>query len=99
MTTGIPDKPSNPRLARLYDKHLKAGDEIRAANEEALIVWHQNEWGCAGWLLLITLGIVTAFIVPLILWLLGAFSKDGQLITYTIKRSGGVKKHVKYGAK
>jgi fumarate reductase subunit D len=35
---------------------------------------------------------VTAFIVPIILLILGALSPGGQLITYTVKPNGKIKK-------
>jgi fumarate reductase subunit D len=55
-------------------------------------VFRRNQWGCGGLILLIILGIVTAFIVPIILLILGALSPGGQLITYTVKPNGKIKK-------
>lgn len=92
-------RPSNPKLAKLFDKHLQAGDEIRYADETQLVVFKQNKWGCTGLLLLIALGIITAFIVPLILLLMGAFAPGGQVITYTVKKNGKIKTKAKAAQK
>lgn len=84
-------RPSNPKLAKLFDKHLQAGDEIRYADDNQLVVFKQNKWGCGGLLLLIVLGILTALIVPIILLIMGALAPGGQVITYTVKKNGKIK--------
>lgn len=88
-------RPDNPKLAKLFDKHLQAGHEIRYSDDTRLVVWKKNELGCGGLILLILLGLLTAFIVPLILLLLGALSPRGQVITYTVKPNGNIKTQTK----
>lgn len=85
-------KPSNPKLAKLYMDAVRSGAEIRHVDETTLVVWSRNTWGCGGVLLLIILGVLTAFIVPLILLFLGALAPGGQITTYTLMPSGRVKK-------
>lgn len=85
-------RPSHPALARHFDDALSRGYEIRYADEHQVVVYRQNSWGCGGCLLLILLGIVTVFIVPIILLLLGVIAPGGQVITYTLQPNGRVKK-------
>lgn len=93
MTTpaGV-SRPTNPKLAKIFDEAIRSGREVRFADETTVVVYQKNQWGAGGCLLLIILGIVTAFIVPIILLLLGALSPGGQVITYTLKPNGRVKK-------
>lgn len=85
-------RPSNPKLAKIFDDALHSGREIRYADETQVVVYQKNQWGCGGIILLILLGIITAFIVPIILLILGAFAPGGQVITYTLQPNGKVKK-------
>lgn len=94
-----PEAPSNPKLAKLFHQHLQAGDQIRYVDDTTLVVWHQNQVGAFGCLTLILLGLITAFIVPIILLILGGLSPNGQLITYTVKRNGKIKKTSKAAPK
>lgn len=85
-------RPTNPDLAKLFDKHLHAGDTIRYADDTQMIVWHPTGIGCAGLIGLIIIGMLTLFIVPVILLVLGALNPSGQLITYTVQDNGKIKK-------
>lgn len=91
MTTPF-QRPTDPKLARVFDEALHDGLEIRYADEQQVVIWKRNQWGCGGITLLILLGIVTAFIVPLVLLILGALSPSGQVITYTLTPSGKIQK-------
>ena len=91
MTTPF-QRPTDPKLAKVFDDALHEGLEIRYADESQVVIWKKNQWGCGGILLLILLGIVTAFIVPLVLLIFGALSPSGQVITYTLSPSGSIKK-------
>jgi hypothetical protein len=86
------NRPTHPQLAKIFDKAIREGLEIRYADDTQLVVFRRNQWVCGGLILLIILGIVTAFIVPIILLILGALSPGGQLITYTVKPNGKIKK-------
>lgn len=88
----MPQRPSNPDLAKLFDKHMRAGDTIRYADDTQMIVWHPTGLGCGALIWLILLGILTLFIVPIILLILGALNPSGQLITYTVQDNGKIKK-------
>lgn len=66
--------------------------EIRYADDTQVVVYRKNQWGCGGIILLIVLGLLTAFIVPIILLILGALAPGGQVITYTLRPNGSVKK-------
>ena len=88
-------RPTNKKLAKIFDDALSHGLEIRYSDDTQLVVFRKNEWGCGGLILLIILGLVTAFIVPIILLILGAFSPGGQIITYTVKPNGKIKKKTK----
>lgn len=81
-----PEAPSNPKLAKLFHQHLQAGDQIRYVDDTTLVVWHQNQVGAFGCL-------------TLILLILGGLSPNGQLITYTVKRNGKIKKTSKAAPK
>lgn len=85
-------RPSNPKLAKIFDDAIRSGREVRYADEASVVVYQKNELGAGGCLMLILLGLITAFIVPLILLLLGALSPSGQVITYTLKPNGRIKK-------
>ncbi|WP_157486884.1 hypothetical protein [Leucobacter salsicius] len=85
-------RPSNKNLAKIFDQSLQGGMEIRYADETQVVVYRKNQWGCGGLIFLIVIGLLTAFIVPLILLILGAFAPGGQVITYTLKPNGKVKK-------
>lgn len=89
------DRPTQPDLARLYDDAVSAGHEIRYASDERLVVYVENRWGCGGILLLIALGIVTAFIVPIILLVLGMLAPGGRVYTYELQPNGKVKRSMK----
>lgn len=91
MTNGQ-SRPANPRLAGAFDKLVQTGYEIRYADETQVVGWKKNQWGCGGLIFLILLGVLTVFIVPLILLILGAFSPGGHTITYTLKPNGKLKK-------
>lgn len=93
MTTpaGI-SRPTNPKLARVFDDAVQNGLEIRYVDEQQVVVYRQNKWGCGGLILLIVLGMLTLFIVPIILLVLGALAPGGQVITYTLKPNGKLKK-------
>ena len=84
-------RPSDPKLAKIFDRSLQRGLEVRYADETQVVVFRRNQWGCGGIILLILLGLLTAFIVPLIIILLGALSPSGQVITYTLKPNGRIK--------
>lgn len=86
-----PTRPTNPKLARVFDDALRKGLEIRYADDTQVVVWKRSQWGCGGIIFLILIGLLTAFIVPLILILLGALSPSGQVITYTLKPNGKLK--------
>lgn len=88
-------RPTQPQLARLFDSAVQSGAEIRYADDTQLVVFRRTSLGCGGLLMLILLGIVTAFIVPVILVLLGAFSKTGQITTYTVRPNGTIKKRAR----
>jgi len=93
MTTSAAyPRPTDRRLAKAFDDALTRGYEIRYADETRVVVYRKNQWGCGGLLFLILLGVLTAFIVPLILLILGAFSPSGQTITYELKPNGKLKK-------
>lgn len=85
-------RPSNPKLAKIFDQALQNGQEIRFADEQHVIVYSKNQWGCGGLIFLIVIGLLTAFIVPLVLLILGALSPGGQVTTYTLKPNGKIKK-------
>jgi len=85
-------RPENKKLAAIFDDAISRGYEIRYADERRLSVYRKNQWGCFGILLLILIGILTVFIVPIILFILGVISPGGQVITYTLTDSGQVKK-------
>lgn len=93
MTTpaGI-SRPTNPKLARVFDDAVQNGLEIRYVDEQQVVVYRQNKWGCGGLILLIVLGMLTLFIVPIILLVLGALAPGGQVITYTLMPNGKLKK-------
>jgi len=91
-TSAAYSRPSDRRLAQAFDDALTRGWEIRYADETRVVVYRKNQWGCGGLILLILLGVLTAFIVPLILLILGAFAPGGQTITYELKPNGKVKK-------
>lgn len=90
-----PVRPSHPQLARLFDLAVQSGAEIRYVDETQLVVFRKNTLGCGGCLLLVLLGLATAFIVPIILLLLGTFSNGGQVTTYTLRPNGRVKKRTR----
>lgn len=92
MTTAAFQRPTNAKLARIYDDAIRSGREIRYADDTTVVVYEKNEMGAGGCLMLILLGIITAFIVPIILLILGALSPSGRVITYTLKPNGKVKK-------
>lgn len=86
-----PQRPTNPRLAKVFDEAIRSGKEIRYVDESTLVVYQVNQWGCGGLLFLLLIGLLTAFIVPLILLILGALSPGGQVITYTVRPNGRLK--------
>ncbi|MFJ4174010.1 hypothetical protein [Microbacterium sp. NPDC089696] len=88
---GAVSRPSNPKLARIFDDAIRSGREVRYADETSVVVYQRNQWGCGGIILLILLGLLTAFIVPIILLVLGAFAPGGQVITHTLQPNGRVK--------
>lgn len=90
-------RPQHPVLARRFDEAVERGWEVRYADDTRLVVWRRNELGCGGLLVLLLLGLVTAFIVPVVLLVLGALSPSGQIITYTVTQSGKVKKKSRAG--
>ncbi|MFF2054123.1 hypothetical protein ACFVU2_21130 [Leifsonia sp. NPDC058194] len=85
-------KPANPRLAKVFDEAIARGHQIRYADETQVAVFQRNELGCMGLILLIIIGLLTAFIVPIILLVIGALSPRGRVITYTVKPNGKIKK-------
>lgn len=85
-------RPTNKKLAKIFDQALHNGLEIRYADETQVVTYRKNQWGCGGLILLFLIGVVTAFIVPLILLILGALSPGGQVTTYTLKPNGKLKK-------
>ncbi|UOE45456.1 hypothetical protein [Agromyces larvae] len=85
-------RPSHPALAKVFDQAIQSGLEVRYADEQQVVVFRKNQWGCGGIIFLIILGLLTAFIVPLVLLILGAFAPGGQVITYTLKPNGKLKK-------
>lgn len=85
-------RPANPALARVFDEAIRKGHEIRYADETQVVTWQRNQLGCAGLIILILLGIITAFIVPIILLVLGALSPSGQVTTFTLQPNGKLKK-------
>ncbi|WP_217132315.1 hypothetical protein [Leucobacter chinensis] len=85
-------RPENPRLARCFDDALSRGYEIRYVDETQVIADRKNTWGCLGLAFLFGIGVLTAFVVPIILLILGAFAPRGQVITYRLKRNGKVSK-------
>lgn len=85
-------RPSNPKLAKIFDDAIQSGREIRFADETTVVVYQKNQWGCGGIILLILLGIFTLLIVPIILLILGALAPGGQVITYTLQPNGKIKK-------
>lgn len=88
-------RPTQPQLARLFDREVQSGAEVRCADDTQLVVFRRTSLDCGGVLMLILLGIVTAFLVPMILLLLGAFSKTGQITTYTVRPDGTIKKRTR----
>ena len=84
-------RPTNARLAKVFDDALKNGLEIRYADDSQVVIYQRNHWGCGGLIVLLILGLLTAFIVPIILLVLGALSPSGQVITYTVKPNGKLK--------
>lgn len=91
-TSGGVTRPSNPKLAKVFDQAIQNGLEVRYADDTRVVVFRKNQWGCGGLILLIILGILTVFIVPIILLILGALAPGGQVITYTLTSSGKIKK-------
>ena len=87
-----PTRPTHPGLAQAFDRELRAGHEIRYADDTQVVAYRKNQWGCLGIIFLIIIGLLTVFIVPIILFILGALSPGGQTITYTLKPNGKVKK-------
>lgn len=85
-------RPQQPALAKIFDKAIQSGQEIRYADETQVVVYRQNKWGCGGLIFLIVVGLLTVFIVPLILLVLGALAPGGQITTYTLQPNGKVKK-------
>ncbi|QAB18780.1 hypothetical protein Leucomu_13445 [Leucobacter muris] len=85
-------RPSNSKLAKIFDEAIQNGLEIRYSSEQQVVVYRKNQWGCGGLILLVILGILTAFIVPIILLVLGALSPGGQVTTYTLMPNGKIKK-------
>ena len=85
-------RPANRHLAKAFDDALHRGYEIRYADETQLVVFHKTQWGCGGLIFLIIIGLLTAFIVPIVLLILGAFSSAGQVTTYTLEPNGKVEK-------
>lgn len=90
-TSGGVARPSNPKLAKVFDQAIQNGLEVRYADDTQVVVFRKNQWGCGGLILLILLGIFTLFIVPIILLILGALAPGGQVITYTLTPSGKIK--------
>jgi len=88
-------RPSNPKLAKIFNDAIQNGLEVRFADDTQVVVYRKNQWGCGGIILLILLGILTAFIVPLILLILGALAPGGQVITYTLQPNGKIKKKMR----
>ena len=86
-------RPSHARLAELFDEHLQAGDEIRYSDERQLVVWSLSRIGVWGWIGLIALGLVTAFIVPAIILIVLLVQRRGRLTTYAIGAGGKLTTH------
>ena len=93
MTAHAFAKPSAARLAELFDEHLQAGDEIRYSDERQLVVWSRGRIGVWGWIGLVALGLVTAFIVPAIILIVLLVQRRGRLTTYSLGRDGKLKTH------
>jgi|SRR5690606_23914870 hypothetical protein len=85
-------RPTNPALAKVFDRALQDGLEIRYADDAQVVVYRRNSWGCGGLIFLLILGLLTVFIVPIILLILGALAPGGQVTTYTLKPNGKIKK-------
>ena len=88
-------RPTHPKLAKLFDQAVNRGDEVRYADNTRLVIHRSHGIGCGGWILLILLGIVTAFIVPIILLLLGMVPRKGQATIYTVRPNGKIAKRVR----
>lgn len=97
MSSAAYTRPTQPALAKAFDAEIRKGSEIRYADDQQLVVWRQNRWGGGGCLLLIILGLLTAFIVPIILLILGALAPGGHIVTFTVKPNGKLKTKIHRG--
>lgn len=94
MTIPTPVRPAHPELAKLFDQAIQSGQEIRYVDETRLVVFRKNSWGCGGIIFLVIIGLLTAFIVPIILFFMGALAPGGRVITYEVQKNGKVKQSV-----
>lgn len=94
MTIPTRSRPSNSKLAKIFDQALAKGHEIRYVDDQRLVVFEKNKLGCMGLIVLIILGLLTAFIVPVILLILGALSPSGRVLTYTVQPNGKIKRKI-----
>ncbi len=87
-------RPDHPELARLYDQALIDGKQIRFASNEKLVTWQEQHMGCAGFLFMLFLAVITLGLA-LLFGLAALGSKDGILTTYEVKPNGRIKTKTK----
>lgn len=93
-SSAVGQRPANPKLAKLFDQALQKGSEIRYVDDGRLVIAEQLSLGGFGCLVLIILGLLTAFIVPIILLALGALKPAYKIVTYTLKPNGSIKRKI-----
>lgn len=89
-------RPSDPKLASKLDKAVRQGAQIRYADDTKVVAWYPpKNIGCIGMIIFWTLVVITVGIA-LLFGILAMMDKRGTLITWELKRSGRIKKKVKY---
>ena len=90
----MPDRPQNPALARVFDKAIRSGHEIRHVDETQVVTFHKPPMGCLGFLFVLTLVIISLGLV-LVLGILSLGRNSGVITTYTLKPNGKIKRREK----
>lgn len=91
-------RPDHPVLARHYDRALKAGAQVRYADDTTLTIWEQPRTGGLV-ILLFWILVIVSFGLALLLGVMSALDTSGTLTTHTVKPNGNVKTTVKRGVK
>ena len=93
------DHTMHPKLQTLRDKHARKGHHIRDFTDNQLVVWiPPASVGCLG-MIIFWLLVIVSLGLALLFGILAFLDKSGTLVTYTVKRSGKVKKKVRRGVR